>query len=46
MGEKFMGVGLSNALAIAIFTMMISVILKVIFTKYEIEGVSEIVRTA
>ena len=46
MGEKFMGVGLSNALAIAIFTMMISVILKVIFTKYEVEGVSEIVRTA
>lgn len=44
--EKFLGVGLTNALGIALFTMLISVALKVIFTKYEIEGVSEVVRTA
>ena len=46
MGEKFLGVGLQNALAIALFTLVISVVLKVIFTKYEVEGISEIVRTA
>lgn len=46
MGEKFLGVGLTNALGIALFTMATSVMLKVIFTKYEVEGVSEVVRTA
>ena len=46
MGEKFLGVGLTNALGIALLTMLVSVSLKVIFTKYEIEGVSEVVRTA
>ena len=44
--DKFLGVGLTNALGIALFTMLISVMMKVIFTKYEIEGVSEVVRTA
>ena len=44
--EKFLGVGLTNALGIALFTLLISVALKVIFTKYEVEGVSEVVRTA
>lgn len=44
--DKFLGVGLTNALGIALFTLLISVALKVIFTKYEIEGVSEVVRTA
>ena len=44
--DKFLGVGLTNALGIALFTLLISVALKVIFTKYEIEGVSEVIRTA
>ena len=44
--EKFLGVGLTNALGIALFTMLVSVTLKVIFTKYEVEGISEVVRTA
>ena len=44
--EKFLGVGLTNALGIAIFTLVISVCLKVIFTKHEVEGVSQVVRTA
>lgn len=44
--DKFLGVGLQNALGIALFTLLVSVALKVIFTKYEIEGVSEVVRTA
>lgn len=46
MGEKFLGVGLPNAIGIALLTLLISVGLKVIFTKYEIEGISEVVRTA
>lgn len=46
MEGKFLGVGLQNALGIALFTLLVSVMLKVIFTKYEIEGVSEVVRTA
>lgn len=46
MEGKFLGVGLTNAIAIALFTMLVSVCLKVIFTKYEIEGISEVVRTA
>lgn len=46
MESNFLGVGLTNALGIALFTMVISVILKVVFTKYEVEGVSQVVRTA
>ncbi len=44
--DRFLGVGLTNALGIALFTMLISVMLKVIFTKHEVEGISEVVRTA
>lgn len=46
MGEKFLGVGLPNALGIALLTLLLSVTLKVIFTKYEVDGISEVVRTA
>lgn len=46
MDGKFLGVGLQNALGIALFTLLVSVMLKVIFTKYEIEGVSEVVRAS
>lgn len=46
MNEKFMGVGLTNALALALFTMGVSIILKIIFTRYYVEGVSELARTA
>lgn len=44
--NKFLGVGLSNALGLAILTMLVSCALKVIFTMCEVEGVSQIVRTA
>ena len=33
MGDKFLGVGLTNALAIALFTMLVSVMLKDILKK-------------
>ena len=46
MDGKFLGVGLQNALGISLFTLLVSVALKVIFTKYEIEGVSEVVRAS
>ena len=46
MESKFLGVGLTNVIGIALFTMLVSVILKVIFTKYEVEGISQVVRTA
>ena len=46
MESKFLGVGLQNALGIALFTLLVSITLKVIFTKYEVEGVSQVVRTA
>lgn len=46
MDGKFLGVGLQNALGIALFTLLVSVMLKVIFTKYKIEGVSEVVRAS
>ena len=45
MDSKFLGVGLQNALGIAFLTMIVIVCMKVIFTKYEISGVSEVVRT-
>lgn len=46
MGDKFLGVGLTNALGIAFLTLLVSVVLKVIFTEHEIEGLSEVIRTA
>lgn len=46
MDGKFLGVGLTNAMGIAIFTMIVIVCLKVIFTKHEVEGVSQVVRSA
>ena len=44
--DRFLGVGLVNALGIAILTMLVSIMLKVIFTEHEVEGLSQLVRTA
>lgn len=46
MEGKFLGVGLVNATAIAIFAMLVSIFLKTVFTLYEVEGLSEVVRSA
>ena len=46
MSEKFLGVGLVNAVGIAILTLVVSVVLKVIFTQHEVEGLSDVIRTA
>ena len=44
--EKFLGIGLMNALAICVLAMVVSIFLKVVFTMYEVEGLSELIRTA
>ena len=44
MNERFLGVGLINALGIGFLTMLLIVFCKIIFTEYEIEGLSEVVR--
>lgn len=46
MGERFLGVGLTNAVGLALFVLFISFMLKVVFTKHEVEGLSEVVRMA
>lgn len=46
MDSKFLGVGLINALGICVLAMLVSIFLKVLFTRYEVEGLSEIIRTA
>ena len=46
MSDKFLGVGLFNAVGIGVLAMLVSVFLKIIFTKYEVEGLSELIRTA
>lgn len=46
MEGRFLGVGLTNALGLALFTMLVLVVSKVVFTQYHIDGVSEVVQTA
>lgn len=45
-GSKFLGVGLTNALGIAFLTLFVSCLLKVVFTMYEVDGLSDVIRTA
>ena len=44
MNDKFLGIGLKNALGLFFLFMVFRIVLKVIFTMYEIEGASEVVR--
>ena len=46
MNDKFLGVGLVNACGIGILAMLISILLKTLLTLYEVEGLSEVVRSA
>lgn len=39
--DKFLGVGLRGAVMLSLFTMLMIVISKVVFTKYPVKGVSE-----
>lgn len=46
MGEKFLGVGLINAVGIGVLAMLVSLFLKTVFTIKEVEGLSEVIRSA
>ena len=46
MGEKLGGVGLANVLVIWILVLLMTVAAKVIFTRYTVPGLSEIVQAA
>ena len=41
--EKFLGVGLKNALGLWLLFLIFSLMAKVILTKYHVEGLSEVV---
>ena len=43
---KFLGLGMINIIGLYFMLMLISLVMKTIFTKYEVSGVSEIIRTA
>lgn len=43
--SRFAGVGLVNALIIAVMTMFIIVGAKIVLTKYPVAGLSEIIQT-
>ena len=46
MDGKFLGLGLINIIGLYFILVLISLIMKTIFTKYEVEGLSEVIRTA
>ena len=46
MDGKFLGIGLKNALGLFFLFMLFSLVIKVIFTQHEIEGLSDVVRAA
>lgn len=45
MDSKFLGIGLKNAMGLWLLFILFSVMAKVAFTKYDVPGLSEIVRT-
>ena len=46
MDGKFLGVGISNAFGLWCLFLIFSLVFKVIFTKYHVNGVSEVVLAA
>ena len=44
--DKFLGIGLKNAIGLWLLFMLFFFFFKKVFTKYEVEGVSEVVRAA
>ena len=41
--DKFLGVGLVNAVGISIFVMLFIVVMKIIFSKWQVPGITDIV---
>ena len=46
MGDKWVGVGLMSAVGIGVRAMLVSIFLKIMGTKDEVEGLAELIRTA
>ena len=46
MTDKFLGIGLKNAVGLWCLFILFSVMAKSVLTKYEITGLSEVVRSA
>jgi len=42
MGEKFLGVGMKNAIGLTLFGMLFLLMARVIFTKYQVSGPMEL----
>ena len=42
--DKFLGIGLKNAFGLWCLFLVFSLVAKVVFTKYEVEGLSDVVR--
>jgi hypothetical protein len=43
--DRFAGVGMRNVVLISVMTMLLIVMFKVIFNKYQVQGVSDMVNT-
>ena len=41
--DRFLGVGIVNAVGIALFVILIIVVLKVIFAKWEVPGITDVI---
>lgn len=42
--DKFMGIGLTNALALWLFFILLTVVAKVVSAKYPVQGVNEVIQ--
>lgn len=42
--DKFLGIGLKNAFGLWCLFLVFSLVIKTIFTKYEVEGLSDVIR--
>ena len=40
--DRFLGVGIVNAVGLALFVILVIVVLKVIFAKWEVPGITDI----
>ena len=41
--DRFLGIGIVNAVGLSIFVILFIVVLKVIFAKWKIQGVSDVI---
>ena len=41
--DKFLGIGLARAFGLALFVILVIIVLKVIFAKWQVPGITELV---